>query len=820
MKKFYLICLTVLVTIPGFTQEVLFNRSSYFQEFDYTTAPTGFFRDIAVEPVDLDRSEAFSSFDYSSAPAQEPVDCVNPFIGTTNFGACNPGAVTPNGMMSVSPFNVMGSQLNTWDKDSRWWSTPYVYENRYFTGFSHVNLSGVGCPDLGSILTMPTPGALQVDYHAYGSEYSNEVATPGYYALDLSSGIRAEVTATCRSAIERYTFPAGQGNILVNLGEGLTNESGASVRRVNATEIEGSKLMGTFCYTTQAVFPVYFVARVSRIPESAGYWKKQRPMTAEAAWDPDAGKYKLYTSYSRELSGDDIGYWFHFEDLKAGEQICLQIAVSLVSCENARENLEAEQSSGFAFDAVREAARAQWAADLGRIRVEGGTADQRTVFYTALYHTLIHPSIVSDVNGQYPLMEFGNPEAKDSFKVMTGKPGQEQRKLRSRGIGTCYEGVRYSVFSLWDTYRNLHQLMTLVYPERQVDMVRSAIAMYREWGWLPKWELFGRETWTMEGDPAIPMIVDSYFKLDALHPFDMVSAREAFLKGADTPGAENRMRPDIDPYIERGYIPLNWFAQDFSGDNSVSHALEYYVADAALARYLEATGEKDPAAKFKARSLGYRHYYSKEAGTLRPINLDGTFLTPFDPRDGADFSNAPGFHEGSAWNYTFYVPHDVEGLANLMGGKNAFVKKLQKVFDEDLYDPANEPDIAYPYLFSRFKGAEKRTWAEVDKILAKHYTTAPNGIPGNDDTGTMSAWAVFSMMGLYPDCPGDPSYTLTRPTFSKVTVTLDPAYLQGARPELVITRSARPSKALAGGKNRGFRIGHDALVAAGTLTWK
>ena len=752
--------------------------------------------------------------------AQEPVDCVNPFIGTTNFGACNPGAVTPNGMMSVSPFNVMGSELNTWDKDSRWWSTPYVYENRYFTGFSHVNLSGVGCPDLGSILTMPTPGALQVDYHAYGSEYSNEVATPGYYALNLSSGIRAEVTATCRSAIERYTFPGGQGNILVNLGEGLTNESGATVRRVNATEIEGSKLMGTFCYTTQAVFPVYFVARISRIPASEGYWKKQRPMTAEAAWDPDAGKYKLYTSYSRELSGDDIGYWFHFEDLKPGEQICLQIAVSFVSCENARENLEAEQSSGFAFDAVREAARAQWAADLGRIRIEGGTADQRTVFYTALYHTLIHPSIVSDVNGQYPLMEFGNPEAKDSFKVMIGKPGQEQRKLRSRGIGTCYEGVRYSVFSLWDTYRNLHQLMALVYPERQVDMVRSAIAMYREWGWLPKWELFGRETWTMEGDPAIPMIVDSYFKLDALHPFDMVSAREAFLKGADTPGAENRMRPDIDPYIERGYIPLNWFAQDFSGDNSVSHALEYYVADAALARYLEATGEKDPAAKFKARSLGYRHYYSKEAGTLRPINLDGTFLTPFDPRDGADFSNAPGFHEGSAWNYTFYVPHDVEGLANLMGGKNAFVKKLQKVFDEDLYDPANEPDIAYPYLFSRFKGAEKRTWAEVDKILAKHYTTAPNGIPGNDDTGTMSAWAVFSMMGLYPDCPGDPSYTLTRPTFSKVTVTLDPAYLQGARPELVITRSARPTKALAGGKNLGFRIGHDALVAAGTLTWK
>ena len=751
--------------------------------------------------------------------AQEPVDCVNPFIGTTNFGACNPGAVTPNGMMSVSPFNVMGSELNTWDKDSRWWSTPYVYENRYFTGFSHVNLSGVGCPDLGSILTMPTPGALQVDYHAYGSEYSNEVATPGYYALVLSNGIKAEVSSTCRTAIERYTFPGGQGNILVNLGEGLTNESGATVRRVNAVEIEGSKLMGTFCYNRQAVFPVYFVLRINRLPDSAGYWKKQRPMTAEAAWDGDAGQYKLYTAYSRELAGDDIGYWFHFDKLQPGEKVLLQVGISFVSIDNARENLDAEQQ-GFDFEKVHAAARAQWASDLGRIRVEGGTPEQRRVFYTALYHSLIHPSVVSDVNGQYPLMEFGNPEAEDSFRIMTGKPGQAQRKLRERGIGTSYEGVRYSVFSLWDTCRNLHQLLSLVYPERQVDMVRSVIGMYRDWGWLPKWELFGRETWTMEGDPAVPMIVDSWFKLNALHPFDMPSAEKAFLKSADTPGAENRMRPDIDPYLERGYIPLGFFAADFSGDNSVSHALEYYVADAALARYLEATDEKDLAAKFKARSLGYRHYYSKEAGTLRPINLNGTFLTPFDPRDGADFSNAPGFHEGSAWNYTFYVPHDVEGLARLMGGTKAFVKKLRKVFDEGLYDPANEPDIAYPYLFSRFKGYEKETWASVDRLLATYYTDRPDGLPGNDDTGTMSAWAVFSMMGFYPDCPGDPSYTLTRPTFSKVTVTLDPAYLQGAQPALVITRSAKPSRALLGGRNRGFRVSHDALISAGTLTWK
>ena len=751
-----------------------------------------------------------------SLPAQDPVDCVNPFIGTTNYGACNPGALVPNGMMSVTPFNVMGSQLNVRDKDGDWWSTPYEQENRYLTGFSHVNLSGVGCPDLGAILTMPTTGALQVDYHVYGSTYENEKASPGYYSVDLSSGIKAELTATCRSSLEQYTFPGGRGNILVNLGEGLTNESGAMVRRVNAAEIEGMKLMGTFCYNRQAVFPVYFVIRINRVPDSAGYWKKQRPMTAEAAWDADAGKYKIYTAYSRELAGDDIGYWFHFDNLKPGEKVQLQMGVSFVSIDNARENLEQEQQ-GFRFDQVRDAARAQWASDLGRIRVEGGTPEQRTVFYTALYHCLIHPSVASDVNGQYPIMEFGNPEAEDSFRIATGPMGQEQRKLRQRGIGQAYEGVRYSVFSLWDTCRNLHQLLTLVYPERQVDMVNSVIAMYREWGWLPKWELFGRETWTMGGDPAIPMIVDSWFKLDALHPLDMLSARQAFLKSADTPGAANRMRPDVDPYLERGYIPLRGDGKD---DFSVSHALEYYMADAALARYFEAAGEKELAAKYRTRSLGYRQYYSPESGTLRPLLSDGSFLSPFDPGQGANFTAAPGFHEGSAWNYTFYVPHDVEGLAKLMGGPKAFVKRLQKLFDDGLYDPANEPDIAYPYLFSRFKGYEKRTWTEVDRILAQYYKDAPAGLPGNDDAGTLSAWAVFSMMGLYPDCPGDPSYTLTRPTFGKVTVTLDPAYLRGAKNRLVITRTNKPSRALVGGRNRGFRITHDVLVGAGTVQWK
>lgn len=200
--------------------------------------------------------------------AQEPVDYVNPFIGTSNYGTTNPGAVCPQGMMSVTPFNVMGSDANRFDKDSQWWSTPYSADNSYFTGFAHVNLSGVGCPDLGSLLLMPTTGEIDVDYRNYGSEYTNEVATPGYYSNMLTKyGIKTEATASMRTGLSRFTFPEGKSNILLNLGEGLTNESGATVRIVNDTEIEGVKLLGTFCYNPQAVFPVYFVMKVSKAPE-------------------------------------------------------------------------------------------------------------------------------------------------------------------------------------------------------------------------------------------------------------------------------------------------------------------------------------------------------------------------------------------------------------------------------------------------------------------------------------------------------------------------------------------------------------------------
>lgn len=719
------------------------------------------------------------------------VEYVDPFIGTTNYGTTNPGARCPWGIMSVTPFNVMGSDSNTFDKDSRWWSTPYEWTNSFLTGFAHVNLSGVGCPDMGSLLLMATTGPLEPDYHKYGTGYSAERAEPGYYAVRLDRyGISAELTSTLRTGVSRFTFPAGESHLLLNLGEGLTNESGAFLRRKSATEIEGMKLLGNFCYDVpQAVYPIYFALRVSKTPKQTGWWKHQRPMTAEAEWNQHAGRYKVYTKYGREIAGDDIGAYFTY-NTSEGETIEVRLAVSFVSTENAWQNMEAETAK-LSFAQLRERASSSWKKELSRITVEGGTEEQRKVFYTALYHTMIQPSILQDVNGQHPTME-------------------------SDSVGqTAHD--RYTIFSLWDTYRNVHQLMTLVYPERQLDMVRSMIDMYREGGWLPRWELMGRETLTMEGDPAIPVIVDTWLK--GLRGYDIETAYEAMVKSATLPSEVNLLRSDNDDYLRLGYVPLRG-----KYDNSVSHALEYYVADHALSILADSLGHKEEAERFYKQSLGYRHYFDPETKTLRPKLPDGSFLSPYDPELGKNFEPNPGFHEGCAWNYAFFVPHDIPGLVRLHSGQEAFVRHLQSVFDEGHYDPSNEPDIAYPYLFTYFSGEEWRTQHLVSELLAKHFHTAPDGLPGNDDTGTMSAWAVFSMIGLYPDVPGVPEYALTAPTFDRITIRLDPTWYGSDR--LIIEGAPRDTKSYVKGIRfngkplKRHRISHEILRQGGVLSYE
>lgn len=727
-----------------------------------------------------------------SAQSVDYVQWVDPFIGTSDYSATHPGAVLPHGMMAVVPFNVTGSELNRFDKDERWWSTPYDIRNCYSVGFAHGALSGVGCPELGAIITMPTTGEVEPDRSLRGSTYRDEDASPGYYTTYYDKfGIRAETTATERASVERYTFvKGGEANILVDLGTALSNESGAMMRMVSDREVEGVRLLGTFCYNAQAVFPIYFVVRISQPAVERGYWKLQPEMTGiEAEWSGDSGKYKRYESYNREMMGNDIGCYFSLGSVAPGTEVEVKVGISYVSIENARKNLDAEVGTA-SFDMLHAKARQRWNDTLGRIRVSGGSDDDFTIFYTALYHSLLHPNLLSDVNGEYPMMECGD-----------------------RGVAKDYE--RYTTFSLWDTYRNVHQLLTLVYPEVQRDMLRSMVEMSKEWGWLPRWELYGRETFTMEGDPAIAVIVDSYMK--GLRDFDVDAAYEAMKRSATTRGADNPIRPDIDPYIERGYIPVGMFAADLTGDNSVSHALEYYVADNALALLASELGDKEFAKLMKRRASGWRHYYSEEYGALRPIDQNGEFITPFDPSAGANFSNTTGFHEGSSWNYTFFVPHDIEALIKVMGGKQRFVERLQSVFDRGYYDPTNEPDIAYPYLFSRVKGEEWRTQRMVAKLLDENYTTEPDGLPGNDDTGTMSAWALFSMMGFYPDTPGEPYYTLTTPRFDRVQITTE-------RGELLIevVRPRNDSQIiermwLGGEPLSRYRLSHDELLRAKSL---
>lgn len=714
--------------------------------------------------------------------AQTQAEYVNPFIGTSNFGATNPGAIAPRGMVSVSPFNVAGSQNLPLEKDSRWLSNPYVNENTFLTGFSHVNLSGVGCPDLGVILTMPTTGDLETNHLEYGSTYEDEVAKAGYYSTTLKKyNVKVETTATTRTGISRYAFPKGKSNILLNLGLGLTNEQGATVKIVSPTEIEGMRNVGSFCYyKPDESYPVYFVAKFSKPSEDFGIWKNtSKYKGVEGQWMPYSGKTRLYKGYRKEIVGDSIGAYMSY-DFKEPTQVEVKIGVSYVSIENARENLEKE-TSGLSFDDIYQQTVSKWNDLLSKITVEGGTKDDKTIFYTALYHTLIHPNTLNDINGEYPKMATRE----------TQKTGR----------------TRFTVFSFWDTYRNLHSLMSLVYPQQQSDMVKSMLSIYDESGWLPKWELNATETTTMVGDPAGIIIADTYLR--GIKDFDVEKAYRAMTKSA-TQLEGNALRPGIKEYTEKGYLTT---ASTKSG--SVSTTQEYNTTDFAIAQLAKALGKKEDEQFFRKRSTSYRKLFDKDFNLLRPKNKDNSWVTPFNPETGANFQKNLGFIEGNSWQYTFMVAHDAKGLMKLMGGKKAYSKQLQKVFNIGQFDMANEPDMGYPYLFNYVKGEEWRTQKKVSELISKYFKNTPDGLPGNDDTGTMSAWLIYSMMGIYPISPASPIYTVTTPVFDKITIQLDNEYYKYK--QLVIEKEGKGKIKLLklNHKNcKSFFINHNDLVKA------
>lgn len=673
----------------------------------------------------------------SFAFGQQPVDYVNPFIGTSNFGATNPGAIAPRGMASVSPFNVAVQ------KDAGWLSNPYVKQYNFLTGFTHVNLSGVGCPDLGVILTMPTTGDLKTNHMQYGTTYTDEVSKAGYYSVNLSKyNIKTELTATTRVGVSRYTFPAGESNILLNLGLGLTNEQGATVKVVSNTEIEGMRTVGSFCYNSpEQAYPVYFVAKFSSPADEFGAWKKPYKYNGvEAQCMGYNGKTRLMKGFTREVVGDSIGAYMRY-NFKKKTTVEVKIGVSYVSIENARENLEKETANKN-FDDVYATTKAAWNKTLSTVEVKGGSADDKTIFYTALYHTQIHPNTLNDYNGDYP-------------EIATGKIGNTK-------------GTRYTVFSLWDTYRNYHPLMSTLYPEQQSNMVNSMLSMYKENGWLPKWELNSTETFTMVGDPAPVVIADTYLR--GIRDFNVEEAYAAMVKGA-TELDNNPLRPGNKEYWKNGYLSVNGGAE-----GPVSTTEEYNIADFAISQLAKELGKKADYKKFYNQSLSYKKLFDSKLKLLRPKNSDGSWYTPFDPYKGANFEKNVGYIEGNAWQYAFMVPHDIKGLMKLMGGKKQFVSHLDYIFDNNQFDMANEPDIAYPFLYNYSKGDEWKTQKRVQQLINTYFTNTPSGLPGNDDTGTMSAWVVYAMMGIYPVSPATPVYTITTPRFSSVTIHLNTTY--------------------------------------------
>ena len=664
-----------------------------------------------------------------AATAPSPSQWVNPFIGTAGGGNTFPGALVPWGMVSVSPHNSLQAPSG------------YIYGQPTLYGFGHVHLSGAGCPDLGSVLLLPTTGDIQTDPEKNKTGYNSEGATPGYYRVNiLNGGIQAEMTASCRVGLSRYTFPArkGDANILINVSQRLTSdpvtvktEFESKVKIVSSQEVEGSTQSGDFCSVYAGnKQTVYFVIQFSKPSVSAGTWR-----------DKSVGS-------DSEQSGRDIGAFFRFSTA-AAEPIAVKVGISYVSIENARKNLQAE-IPGWDFEAVKTDARKAWDEQLSKIELTGVLPDRMKIFYTALYHALIHPSVFSDVNGQFQTM---------------GHHGVDTAQT--------YSYTRYHVFSLWDTYRDLHPFLGIFYPKQQLDMTKTLVEMAKENGLLPKWELAGNETSVMVGAPAVPVILDSYRQ--GLKNFDTDSAYQAMVKTLDP--KDNKVYGGLKSLLDFGYIPKN----DDSGDylwGSVSTSLEYSYDYWCLAQMAKDLKVKDDYEKYIHLSGVYRNFYDPITGFLRAKNRDGSWMEPFDPNakccdQSWPDNGGPGYVEGSAWQYLFFAPQDIEGLKMLMGGDEEFVKRLQELFDGGHYDAANEPDLAFPYLFDYVSGEAWRTQKEVRNIMDKHYGTGPDGIPGNDDAGAMSCWYLFSALGFYPACPGSNEYQLGSPIYQEAKIHLD-----------------------------------------------
>lgn len=643
---------------------------------------------------------------------------VDPFIGTDATGNTFPGATMPFGMVQLSP-----------DTYNDGCCSGYHYRDSSILGFSHTHLSGTGVADYGDILVMPAAGDLisTLDYRSK-FDHSDEKALPGYYSVFLEDyRIEAELTATKRVGLHRYTFPkSDKSSILFDLDHGIMNGDKSLedcfIRVISPTEIEGLR-------HSQGWAPdqyVYFVARFS-----------------EPFADPLLYLDDELSGDGREIKGKSVKAVLNYKT-KEGKQILVKVALSAVSTDGARRNLDSELS-GWDFDKTVNRAKNAWNEELGKIKIFGGTKDQQKIFYTALYHSLLTPNLFSDTDGQYRGMDH----------------------LVHSGEGFDY----YSVFSLWDTYRAVHPLFNLIDPLRNQDFIKTMIKQYEQTSLLPVWELAGCENNCMIGYHSVPVIADAILK--RFRDFNVDKAFEAMLAS----GAQNS--EGIDSYRKFQFLPKEL------STNSVSKTLEYAYDDWCIAQVAKSLGRTDDYREYILRSQYYQNNFDPITGLMRPRYADGRWLTPFDPFK-VSLLDQGDFTEANAWHYSFYVPQNIPGLISLSGGDQAFIQKLDTFFtittgtknsDSDFegifgqYAHGNEPSHHMPYLYN-YAGAAWKTQEIVKRAMNEFYTSKPDGLCGNDDCGQLSAWYVFSALGFYPVCPGQDQYVIGSPVFDKAEITL------------------------------------------------
>lgn len=687
-----------------------------------------------------------ASIAYCQTP--DPLKLVDPFIGTGPEGHTFPGATAPFGMVQLSP----DTQIKPF-KQSYKWAAGYRYDDTTILGFSHTHFSGAGHSDLGDVLLMPLsgetvplePGDIEKTQPGYRSRFSHssEHAEPGYYAVTLQdSAVRAELTASERVGVHRYTFEGqSKRNVLLDLRSSIYNYPGkvlwSRIRIRKDGTVTGMRETRGWAPGRQLYFAMRFSANIA---DHALYNHEEDPPPYHGFKTPGTSP-----EDTQSIEGRGLEAVFGFAPSTA--PLIVKVAISPVSEENAIANMDAEVPD-FDFDAVKAKTQQQWREELSRVEFYG-SADTEKSLYTAAYHAMMAPSTSMDVDGRY-----------------RGPDNQVHHA----------EGFRFvSSLSLWDIYRAEQPLMTLIEPEKRTnDLVRSLIASQQEspFGILPIWQFAGQETWCMIGYHAVPIIADAYMK--GIRGYDAKTALGAMVASATYAPYGN-----LGAYMKLGYVPV-----DHDGE-AASKTVEYAYDDWTIAQMAKAMGDASVSATFAKRAGYWRNNFNVADGFVEPRLENGEYRKPFDP---AKAGAASGFTEGNSWQYSWYQPQDEQGLIQLLGGNDKLVAKLDEMFDqkvdpslyadvEDIsgmigqYIHGNEPShhLAYLYMYA---GSPLKTQARLKQIVDSQYKPAPDGLVGNDDLGQMSAWLIFTSLGFYPVAPGSNEYVIGRPFVDRAVLHL------------------------------------------------